>query len=99
MKPSFLQIRPIIVKGQPNVLHLRAFGDKGPIIFTDKAFFTDKGLTIVTIVIIKFITYLQCACYIVVSHKLENCNAPNPDCSSVTALFDLVNLTFDLLPV
>jgi len=42
---SFLQIRPIIDKGQPNFLHLRAFGDKGPIIFTDKAFFTDKGLT------------------------------------------------------
>ena len=42
---TFLQIRPIIDKGQPNFLHLRAFGDKGPIIFTDKAFFTDKGLT------------------------------------------------------
>ena len=25
-------------KGQPNFLHLRAIGDKGPIIFTDKAF-------------------------------------------------------------
>ena len=25
-------------KGQPNFLHLKAFGDKGPIIFTDKAF-------------------------------------------------------------
>jgi len=35
---SFLQIRPIIDKGQPNFLHLRTFGDKGPIIFTDKAF-------------------------------------------------------------
>ena len=35
---SFLQIRPIIDKGQPIFLHLRAFGDKGPIIFTDKAF-------------------------------------------------------------
>jgi len=42
---SFLQIRPIIDKGQPNFLHLKAFGDKGPIIFTDKAFFIDKGLT------------------------------------------------------
>ena len=42
---TFLQIRPIIDQGQPNFLHLRAFGDKGPIIFTDKAFFTDKGLT------------------------------------------------------
>ena len=35
----FLQIRPVIDKGQPNFLHLRAFVDKGPIIFTDKAFF------------------------------------------------------------
>ena len=34
-----LQIRPIIDKGQPNFLHLRAFGDKGPIIFIDKAFY------------------------------------------------------------
>ena len=34
---TFLQIRSIIDKGQPNFLHLRAFGDKGPIIFTDKA--------------------------------------------------------------
>jgi len=42
---TFLQIRPIIDKDQPNFFTLKAFGDKGPMIFTDKAFFTDKGLT------------------------------------------------------
>ena len=26
-------------------LQIRAFTDKGPVIFTDKVFFTDKGLT------------------------------------------------------
>ena len=35
---TFLQISPITDKGQPKFLHLKAFGDKGPIIFTDKAF-------------------------------------------------------------
>ena len=42
---TFLQIRPIIDKGQPNFLHLMAFGDKGRIFFYRKGFFTDKGFT------------------------------------------------------
>lgn len=41
-----LPIGPIIDKGQPKFLHIKAFGENGPIILIDKAFFTDNSLTL-----------------------------------------------------
>jgi len=50
---TFLQIRPIIDKGQPNFLHLRD-GDKGPIIFTDKAFLQIRASHAYTLLLMLF---------------------------------------------